>query len=142
MFFRRKKEKQDQYKKDLEHLKQMQAEGQISASADLDILAKNLAKWRGSDYWADKQGLANFGTDEDLDVLVKDTDVGCRACVAERGRDKDLDKLVSDPDWYVRVQVAYQGRDKDLDLLADDENVHVRNAVEDVRSQKKENDSE
>lgn len=141
MFFRRKKEKQDQYKKDLEHLKQMQEEGKISASADLEILAKNLAKWRGSDYWADKQGLANFGTDEDLDVLVKDPDVGCRACVAERGRDKDLDILVNDPDWYVRVQVAYQGRDKDLDLLAKDENVHVRNAVEDVRLQKKENDS-
>lgn len=138
MFFRRRKEKQDQYKEDLEHLKQMQAEGKIIASADLDILAKNLAKWRGSDYWADKQGLANFGTDKDLDILVKDPDVGCRACVAERGRDKDLDALVNDPDWYVRVQVAYQGRDEDLDILEKDENVHVRNAVEDVRSQKKE----
>lgn len=138
MFFRRRKEKQDQYKKDLENLRRLQEEGKISASADLEILAKNLAKWRGSDYWADKQGLANFGTDEDLDVLVKDPDVGCRTCVAERGRDKDLDILVNDPDWYVRVQVVYQGRDKDLDILENDENVHVRNAVEDVRSQKKE----
>lgn len=84
MFFKRRKEKQDQYKKDLEHLKQLQAEGKISASADLEILAKNLDKWRGSDYWADKQGLANFGTDEDLDVLVNDSDVGYTPAASAR----------------------------------------------------------
>ena len=72
---------------------------------------------------------ARYGTDKDLDILVRDNTEYVRRIVAEQGRDKDLDILVHDTDKNVRLAVAYNGRDKDLDVLINDDYYYIRTVV-------------
>lgn len=121
---------------DLENLKKMQKAGEIGQDVNLEEIANNLPKWRISDKWYDKLFLADYGQDEDLDILVYDQNVYVRAAVARRGRDCDLDKLVSDPDKHVRYHVAYRGRNKDLRILMGDPDDEVRHMAEEVVREK------
>lgn len=84
-----------------------------------------------ADGWGNKSEtvgdvIALRGRDQDLDKLVNSTEAEVRAAVALNGRDKDLDKLVSDKDKWVRQMVIYQGRDKDLKKLINDPDETVR----------------
>lgn len=122
-----------EFEKDLENLKQMQAKKQLDelqvSLEGLEGIAEDLAIWRQSDRWLNKQNLAWYGRDSDLDRLVHDKNPYVRAAVADRKRDCDLDVLVNDPEANVRATVAAQGRDKDLDKLVSDEDALVRRSV-------------
>lgn len=117
--------------RDLENLRQLQATGKIEKDTDISRVADQLPVWRESDKGEDKEQLACYGRDKDLDKLVNDSDEFVRNVVAGRGRDKDLDKLVNDSDWQVRMTVASHGRDKDLDRLVKDPEEKVRMEVAD-----------
>ena len=118
---------------------------------DLEKIAKKLPEWRRNNVdvmkiddkverwqaWneleSDKEDLATYGRDSDLDKLMAD-DWGNRSAavgdvIALRGRDKDLDKLVNSTEPEVRAAVALNGRDKDLDKLINDPDHSVRSAV-------------
>lgn len=121
--------------KDIENLKQLQANQQLDdlresiTIAGLEWIANNLAIWRKSNDWLDKQRVAWYGRSSDLDRLVKDKNPYVRAAVTDRKRDCDLDILVNDPEINVRTCVASQGRNKDLDKLVRDPCARVRAAV-------------
>lgn len=121
--------------KDIENLKQLQTNqklnelGESIKIAGLEWIANNLAIWRKSNDWMDKQRVAWYGQSSDLDRLVKDENPYVRAAVADRKRDCDLDILVDDPETNVRACVASQGRGKDLDKLVRDSSARVRAAV-------------
>ena len=117
--------------RDLENLRHLQATGKIGKDTDISCVADQLPVWRESDKGEDKEQLAYYGRDKDLDKLVGDSDEFVRNVVAGRGRDKDLDKLVNDSDWQVRITVASHGRDKDLDKLVKDPEEKVRMEVAD-----------
>lgn len=124
---------------------------------DLEKIAKKLPEWRKDvdvmefddnvERWqawnelrSNKEDLATFGRDSDLDKLMAD-DWGNRSetvgdVIALRGRDKDLDKLVNSTEAEVRAAVALNGRDKDLDKLANDENKDVRYVVKYANKEK------
>lgn len=115
--------------KDLENLEKLQKAGKIDKETDLNAIADNLPQWRESNGEEDREKLAYYGRDKDLDKLVSDPDWQVRQAVAYRGRGEDLDKLVGDPDYKVRMRVAAQGRDKDLDKLVNDKDLDVQEAV-------------
>lgn len=114
---------------------------------DLEKIAKKLPEWRKDvdvmefdddvERWqawnelvSNKEDLATFGRDSDLDKLMADgwgnksETVG--DVIALRGRDKDLDKLVNSTEAEVRAAVALNGRDKDLKKLINDPDETVR----------------
>lgn len=97
---------------DLENLKNLQEHGKIKARENLEEIADQLPAWRKSEAAYDREKLAKYGRNEDLNRLVNDPDWNVRQEVARRGRDKDLDKLVNDPDPDVREQVAWAGRNR------------------------------
>lgn len=114
---------------------------------DLEKIAKKLPEWRKDvdvmeiddnvERWqawnelvSNKEDLATFGRDSDLDKLMADgwgnksETVG--DVIALRGRDKDLDELVNSTKAEVRAAVALNGRDKDLKKLINDPDETVR----------------
>lgn len=113
---------------DLENLKRMKAAGMLEVFSieDLEWLADCLQVWRDSPNWLNRQSVAWYGRDSDLDNLVRDPNPFVRAAVADRKRDKDLDILVNDPKANVRAAVAEQGRAKDLKKLINDKDKSVR----------------
>ena len=110
---------------------------------DVDVmeLDDNVERWQAwNELVSNKEDLATFGRDSDLDKLMAD-DWGNKSAtvgdvIALRGRDKDLDKLVNSTEAEVRAAVALNGRDKDLDKLANDKNKDVRYAVEYTNKEK------
>ena len=124
-----KMEQQTERELDLENLKQLQEDGKIDEGVNIKHVADQLPAWRESDETSDKELLAKYGRDSDLDKLVNDDDINVVIAVADRGRDKDLDKLAGYEDEEVRAVVAEQGRDKDLDRLVDDTSTYVRERV-------------
>lgn len=115
--------------RDLENLKNLQAQGKLEKGADLENIADQLPGWRESEEASDKINLAKCGRDSDLDQLVSDEDWSVRVAVARRGRDQDLDQLIDDKHEYVRAVIAEAGRDKDLDKLRIDDSERVRAGV-------------
>lgn len=127
------------YNNELARLKKIATEGKISEKvsdsfggfnySSLEELAENVIKWRKSDSVNDKFLLVKYGSDQDLDTLVHDSDWKVRRAVAWRERDKDLDILVHDENPNVRGAVAFKLRDKDLDILVHDKDTEVRRIV-------------
>lgn len=87
---------------DLENLKNLQEHGKIKARENLEEIADQLPAWRKSEAAYDREKLAKYGRNEDLDRLVNDPDWNVWQEVARRGRDKDLDILVKNADENVR----------------------------------------
>lgn len=80
-------------------------------------------------YFQDRAKLISEG--KYLDLAMESNDSFDLCYVADFGRDEDLDILVNHPYWEVRESVAEHGRKQDMGILMWDEDERVRESVAD-----------